>query len=98
MDEVLKKSLEWCENHAGWKRICDIENSDSLYKTWDELSDKDKKPWIREYRSDAEGAWGEWGHKPCKVPFGFVTVNGEFYKKITDIPQFHDFMQVYKVC
>ena len=82
---------------TGWKRICDVEDSNIFYKTWHELSDKEKKPWIKEYGSNAESAWEEWGHKPCKLPFGFVNTEGEFFKKITDIPQLHDFMQVYKV-
>lgn len=96
-EQALQKSLEWCEQHPGWKRMCDIEDTDGLYKTWEELSEKEKKPWVKEYRSSAEDAWGEFGRRPCKVPFGFVTGKGEFYKSISQVPLMHNLMTVYKV-
>ena len=96
-EDVLKESLNWCETHPGWKRICDIEDTDSLYKTWDELSDKEKRPWIKEYKSGAEECWGEYGKNPCKVIYGFVTGKGEFYENISLAISHGDFMQVYKI-
>ncbi|MRY42793.1 hypothetical protein [Clostridium beijerinckii] len=97
-DEAAQKALEWCDKHEGWKRICDIEDSDSLYKNWDELSDKEKKPWIGYYGEfSAESAWRELEKRPCKVKYGFITGKGEFYNNILKVPKFHNLMQVYKV-
>jgi len=42
-DEAAIYVLRFCEKHPGWKRICDIENNKNLYKTWEELLEKDKK-------------------------------------------------------
>lgn len=97
-DQAAQKALEWCKKHEGWKRICDIDDSDSLYKTWNDLTEKEQEPWIREYGSSAEGAWGEFARKPCKVPHGYITGKGEFYKDILQVPLYHNLMTVYKVC
>jgi hypothetical protein len=97
-EQAAQESLKWCEKHPGWKRICDIEDSNSLYKTWDELSEKEKKSWINYYGVlGAKGAWEEFGHKPCKVKYGFISGKGEFYKKVTDVPPLHNLMMVFKI-
>lgn len=97
-EDALKKSLEWCAKHPGWKRMCDIEDTDSLYKTWEEMPNSIKEQWINEYGEHyAESAWKEFGSKPCKVPYGFVTGKGEFYKRVSDVPRFHNFVMVFKV-
>lgn len=95
--EAAQKAIKWCENHIGWKRICDIEDIDDLYKTWDELSEKEKRTWIKEYGISAENAWRELGRKPCKVSYGFITSKGDFYKDILKAPLKDGIMQVYKV-
>ncbi|AGK95386.1 hypothetical protein [Clostridium pasteurianum] len=97
-EEAAMYALKFCEKHPGWKRICDIENHENLYKNWDELSEKDKKPWINDYGIlSAKDAWEEFGHKPCKVQYGFISGKGKFYKKVTDVPHLHNLMQIYKV-
>lgn len=97
-EEVLDKSLEWCNQHPGWKRMCDIEDTDSLFKTWEELPKRSHDVWISAYGEySAEKAWEEFGHKPCKVKYGHVSGKGEFYKDIRDIPLFHNSMMVFKV-
>lgn len=97
-EQASQNAIEWCEKHPGWKRICDIENSDSLYKTWDELSDNVKKSWVDEYsKYSAESAWREFGKRPCKVPYGFITGKGEFYKDVLQVPLYHNLMMVFKV-
>lgn len=96
--EASNKAIEWCAKHPGWKRICDIEDTDVLYKNWEELPEKVRSSWIREYgEHSAESLWVEFGDSPCKVPFGFVTGKGEFYKNILDVPLHHNLMTVYKV-
>lgn len=97
-DEAAIYALRFCEKYPGWKRICDIENTESLYKTWEELAERDKKPWIKECGElGAMDAWNEFGVAPCKVQYGFISGNGKFYKNVTDVPSLHNFMMVFKV-
>ncbi|MBL5772725.1 hypothetical protein HV436_18535 [Bacillus sporothermodurans] len=97
-DQAAQKALEWCEVNKGWKRICDIEDSDSLYKTWDELPKKIKNYWIKAYGEySAESAWKEFGESYCKFPKGFITGKGEFYENVLDVPLYHNLMMVFKV-
>lgn len=97
-EDAAVKALEWCRNHIGWERICDIEDADSLYKTWDELSERKKNPWIRKFGLlGAKEAWGEFGDQPCKVQYGFISGEGKFYKDILDVPLSHGLMQIFKV-
>lgn len=97
-EEASLKALEWCNNHKGWKRICDIKNRDNLYKTWTEIPAKERTLWIKNYGEYfAKSAWEELGTKPCKVPFGFISGKGEFYKDILQVPPLHNLMMVFKV-
>jgi hypothetical protein len=96
-EQAAALALEWCNKNPGWKRICDIENSDDLYKTWHELSEKEQWTWIQEFRDRAEDAWLEFGRKPCKVPYGFISGKGEFYKNVLQVPPLHNLMMVFKV-
>lgn len=97
-DEAAIYALRFCEKHPGWKRICDIENTESLYKAWEELAEKDKKPWIKDFGIlGAMDAWKELGVAPCKVQYGFISGNGKFYKRVTDVPRLHNLMMVFKV-
>jgi len=96
--QASQQAVEWCKGHSGWKRICDIEDSDSLYKTWDELSERDRNSWIADYGSySAEAAWREFGRRPCKVPYGFISGKGEFYKNVLQVPTLHNLMMIFKV-
>lgn len=98
VEQASEHAKNWCKKHKGWKRICDIDDSDNLYKTWDELNEKIKRSWINEYGNySAESAWLEFGRRPCKVPFGFITGKGEFYKDVRQVPLYHNLMMVYKV-
>lgn len=97
-EQASEKAQEWCKKNKGWKRICDIENSDSLYKKWDELPKKIKNDWINTYgENSAESAWKEFGDSYCKVSKGFITGKGEFYENVLDVPLNHNLMTVYKV-
>ncbi|WP_332237927.1 hypothetical protein [Sporolactobacillus sp. KGMB 08714] len=98
IEEAADKALTWCDKHPGWQRIYDIDDTGSLYKTWKELSEKVKKPWIEHFgQYSAEAAWREFGDAPCKVPYGFITGKGDFFRSIIDVPQFHNVMMVFKV-
>lgn len=97
-EQASKLALEWCNKNKGWKRICDIADSDRLYKTWEEISAKERNKWISAYGEySAEAAWKEFGRAPCKVPFGYISGKGEFYDDILKVPQWHNLMMVFKV-
>ena len=97
-DDAANKAIKWCEKHKGWKRICDIKDSDILYKNWDELNKKVREYWIEEYgKYSAESAWREFGDRPCKVPYGFITGKGEFYKDVLKVPRLHNLMMIFKI-
>ncbi|MCO1599855.1 hypothetical protein [Desulfosporosinus nitroreducens] len=95
-EQASEHAKKWCSQHKGWKRICDIEDSDALYKTWDELPVKVRKEWESHYGYSAENAWLEFGRKPCKVPKGFITGKGEFYENVLDVPPWHNLMMVFQ--
>ena len=96
-EQASQQALLWCQTHRGWQRICDIDNSDSLYKTWPELPQRERNSWIKAYGPhSAESAWQEFGIAPCKVPKGFISGKGEFYKDILQVPHYHNLMTVYK--
>lgn len=98
VEQAAQKALEWCEKHPAWKRICDIENTDSLYYTFSELPKREQKYWIDTYGEySAESAWREFGRGKCKVPFGHITGKGEFYDDILQVPLHHNMMMVFKV-
>lgn len=97
--DAAEKALEWCSNHKGWIRICDLKDDVStLYKTWEELSERERKTWIKQFgETSAKDAWEEFGIAPCKVEYGFISGKGEFYKKVTEVPLYHNLMEVYKI-
>lgn len=97
-EQASQHAVEWCKKHKGWKRICDIENSDSLYYNWDEIEKKEKDYWINSFGEySAESAWREFGIAKCKVKKGYITGKGEFYKNILEVPLFHNLMTILKV-
>ena len=57
VDQASAHAMEWCNKHPSWQRICDIENTDVLYKSFDELSGKQRKYWQENYPCDQEGSW-----------------------------------------
>lgn len=97
VEKIFRVALEWCEMNPGWKRICDIPNTDSFYKTWDELPKSTRAAWGNRYHEYAERAWREFGQSECKIPYGFVGTDGVFYPQITDVPINTNHCMVFKV-
>jgi hypothetical protein len=93
VQQAAEHAIAWCKAHPGWQRICDIEDVDALYKSYAELPASDRRYWDRR---GGENMWLEFGRKPCKVLYGFVTAKGEFYRDILEVPLFHNLMTVYK--
>jgi hypothetical protein len=99
-EQAALKAQRFCEETQGWKRICDIPDSDSLYLTWEELPKKTRNSWIREYGEySAESAWREFGQAVCKVPFGHISGKGEFYPnyEFVKAPSGHNGMMIFKI-
>lgn len=93
VEDAARHALAWCEKHPGWQRICDIKDVDLLYKSYAELPEAERARWNKH---DGETAWREAGSRPCKVPFGFITGTGAFVRNVLEVPQFHNFMMVFK--
>lgn len=96
VNDAARHALTWCSQNAGWQRICDIENVDALYKQWDELPQKTRASWTKHHPDAPEDAWREFGESTCKVPYGFISGKGVFYKDILDVPHLHNSMMVFK--
>jgi len=96
-EQASQHALNWCAKNPKWKRICDIPDSDALYKTWEELPIKVRDSWESRYGYDAKSAWREFGYRPCKVKFGFISGKGEFFRNVLDVPRFHNIMMVFRV-
>ena len=92
-EQAAAAAVSWCQTHPGWQRICDIDNSDKLYKTYSELTKRERLGWDQQ---GGEPAWREFGYGRCKVPYGFISGLGKFYRCALDVPRFHNLMMVFK--
>ena len=93
VEEASERAKSWCAAHPGWQRICDIANTDALYKTYAELPQRVQRSWEA---NGGEAEWKEFGRAPCKVPKGFISGAGKFYRDVLDVPRFHNLMMVFK--
>jgi hypothetical protein len=84
---VFEVAKAWCERNTKWQRICDIEDSDGLLLSFDELPKRDRRAWVDRHGDNAEYAWRETSsYRPCRHRFGFVGENGCFYDSVTHLP------------
>ena len=67
MEKQLKKYREWQVQNHKWELCCDIEDTNSLYIQWHELSKKERMHWIGVYGVDCEDMFNEFATKECKV-------------------------------
>ena len=87
MFEVAK---QWCEEHPAWQRICDIDDSDHMQLSWDELPEGDRRAWRESHLSEDEAKylWREFATSvPYRHRFGFVGEDGVFYSHVLDVPR-----------
>jgi len=97
VEQASQHAIEWCKNHKGWQRICDIKDYDTLYYDWNELRQSERNYWIEEYgKNSAEAAWREFGRRKCKVKYGYISGKGEFYTDVLKVPYLHNLMSVFK--
>ena len=95
--DATRHAKRYCEDNPGWTPIWEIPNTDDLYKKWEELPKSHQRFWLKKYGEvGAKGAWEEMGHSVCKVPYGFISGEGSFYKEITDVPLFHNSVMIFK--
>jgi hypothetical protein len=94
-DLVYEKAKIFCKENPEWEMICNIEDSDSLYYTWEELREDEQKPWIDYYgKLDADKAWREFSYGKCKVENGCIAEDGIFYR---DHPLDKNAMRIFKI-
>ena len=67
MNEQLSKYRDWQKENSEWELCCDINDTDSLYIQWEELSKRVRMSWIGTYRAGAKDAFEEFATKKCKV-------------------------------
>ncbi len=93
-------ALQWCRQHQGWMRVCDLPedvDADDFYTKWEDVPATQREWWLQEYgRQAAKKMWEELGVKTCKIPYGFVSGKGEFFEEITQVPLNHNSMMVFK--
>jgi len=85
VDAASQRALEFCRRHPGWQRFCDIQDTNALMVTWEELPTRYRAAWEREYPCCAEEAWREFGHRPTRHRRGFVDEHGEFHDTVSGI-------------
>ncbi len=67
MQEQLNKYREWQRQNPEWELCCDIEDTNSLYIQWNDLSKEERMHWIGLYGVGGEEAFEEFGISICKV-------------------------------
>lgn len=87
----------WCERNPKWQRMCDIENSDALMLSFDEIPDFDRRGWTEKYGDRAEEAWREFCvNRPTRHRRGHIGEDGLFYQCITSKPVMMNSMMVFE--
>lgn len=87
----------WCERNPKWQRICDIEDSDALLLSWEEIPDFERRSWTKRYGDRAESAWREFGYeRPTRYRHGCIGEDGLFYDCIWNMPLMMNHMMVFE--
>lgn len=79
--EFVERCRAWQLQNKDWELICDIEDSDKLYISFDELPKNEKLSWIETYKDEAEYAYKEFATAPCKVEYKFLNNKLELCEK-----------------
>lgn len=93
-EQASKHAADWCKRNPAWRRICDIPDSDALYKTYDEIPKRERAYWDQ---NGGEECWREAGNAKCKVATGFISGKGEFFDHVLKVPLHHNLMMVFRV-
>lgn len=93
---AFELAASWCAENEGWARICDIEHSDRLMLTWQDLPERVKQLWRRAYPGTPQEAWREFGNTPHLHRFGFIADDGKFYSDRRRIPVEMNTMMVFE--
>lgn len=93
-EQASQHAADWCKRNPAWRRICDIPDSDALYKTYDEIPKRERAYWDQ---NGGEECWRELGIAKCKVATGFISGKGEFFDHVLKVPLHHNLMMVFRV-
>jgi hypothetical protein len=93
-EQAAQHAADWCKRNPAWRRICDIPNSDALYKSYDEIPKRERAYWDQ---NGGEECWREVGIAKCKVATGFISGKGEFFDHVLKVPLHHNLMMVFRV-
>jgi hypothetical protein len=85
VETASQHALEFCRRHPRWQRFCDIQDTDALAITWEELPHRVRTTWETRYPYSAEVVWREFGQHPMRHRFGYVDASGEFYDSILHV-------------
>ncbi len=77
--KAKEQARNWCVKNIGWKPICDMEESDSMYQQWEELPKAERMSWIGRYGRDAKSAFEEFAIKRCKTKTGYIGEDGSLH-------------------
>lgn len=85
VERAAQHALEFCRLNPKWQRFCDIQDTDALMITWDELPARFRRPWEQDYHHAAEDAWREFGNRPMRHRRGFVDELGRFHDSLLGV-------------
>lgn len=77
-----QRALEFCRRHPRWQRFCDIQDTDALMITWEELPSRTRRHWEDRYFDAAASVWCEFGRHAMRHRYGYVDEQGEFHDSI----------------
>lgn len=86
-EEAAQCALEWCANHPGWKRLCDLPDVGMAYQSFDEQRDTVKEHWNAR---GGERAWIASGIRPFRYPVAYISGQGRVYRTIYAVPMHHN--------
>lgn len=96
-DDASRHAQLWCSRNLSWSRICDVDER-AYVVSWSDLPGLTRRRFCVRYRchSDDHGraVFDEFGPKPLRFRFGFISGAGEFFASVCDVPISHNLMMV----
>ena len=92
--EFILKCREWISANPDWELICDIDDTEKYFVSWNELSKSERMHWIGLYGEYAKELFAEFSVRKPKVEIGVLDSAIELHPW-TDWPNGHA-MTVYR--
>lgn len=96
VEAAKEHAYVFCQRRPKWQPYCDIEDTESLSITWEELPAGYRQIWEERHRESAEAIWREFGAKPQRHRYAFIGSDGVAYDEITDMPAGVSHMMVFQ--